>query len=764
MAIDPEERPLSDELAVQVYSRQLTAILVNLLLSALTVLVLWPLHPGFGLPLWFGAILLGTVVRFALGQWFKRSSGRALPAERWLRFYSVAAIVNAICWGASPVIFFSARSPQMNIFIAFVIGGLVAGAAGTLASLNITMRLFTAVVCLPMIIRYLVVGDRLHVVMGIMMTIYAAAYLAMSSTFGRMIITSLKLRYENLREIDERKKAEAELRLIKDGLEETVSRRAGELKRANKELSREVAERRLAEERLNESEKRYRNLVESSSDWIWEVDRDGVYTYSSPSVELMLGYTVEEILGKTFFDLMPPGEAERILAEFRDKRDNGLPFVRLVNTVLHRDGSERILETNGEPVFDGEGGLIGYRGIDRDITHRVRHEEAARKIEHLKSLGSLAGGIAHDFNNLLTSIFGNIDLARMRAGGESPVSNCLEESAKSLEEARKLTTQLLTFARGGSPIRETTSIRDLILDTCRFVLSGSAIKSEPVVPEDLWTADVDPSQIWHVLSNILTNAREAMPEGGLIRVVAENVAVSGDDALPLLPGDYVRISVADQGHGISATDLHRVFDPYFSTKERGAEKGTGIGLAICHSVIEKHQGHIELSSSPEEGTTVTFLLPAKQGEAAGRPATEPAGTPAPLCCRVLLLEDDESVINTTTRILQHLGHTVEVARHGVEAIEAQSRARDRKEPFDLLLLDLTIRGGMGGREAVGMLKSIDPTALAVVISGYADSPVLANYREHGFDGSLIKPFSIVTLRNLIADLLGDPTTGAGPVQ
>ena len=522
-----------------------------------------------------------------------------------------------------------------------------------------------------------------------------------------------------------------------------------ELKAVNERLSREIAERQEAQARLRASEERYRNLVESSSDWIWEVDRNGAYTYSSPSIRSILGYTPEEMIGRTFYDVMPPDEVERVQALFEAKSRAGESFTGLINRCRHKDGTERILETNGEPVMDTAGAVVGYRGIDRDTTLRTKHAEESRKMERLESLGLLAGGIAHDFNNLLTGVFGNVDLARDQLPAGSEAEQALSDSLVAMEQARNLTGQLLTFAKGGSPVLKTASVRDLLRDACGFALSGSSIKCEYNVPDVLWMAEIDSGQIWQVLNNILVNAREAMPGGGTLWVDARNIHVGAASAVPLPPGDYITASFRDDGVGIAEVDISHVFDPYFSTKTRGATKGTGIGLAASLSIVQKHGGHIMLDSTPGEGTTVTLYLCALDAPPLARrdPSVEPR-TPSG-ARHVLMLEDDEVVITTTTRMLEHLGHSVDVVRDGAAAIDRYARAQREGTPFDFVILDLTIRGGMGGVEALQGLKEADPGVVGVVTSGYTADSVMADFKQHGFHAALPKPFSVNELSTLI---------------
>jgi two-component system cell cycle sensor histidine kinase/response regulator CckA len=322
-----------------------------------------------------------------------------------------------------------------------------------------------------------------------------------------------------------------------------------------------------------------------------------------------------------------------------------------------------------------------------------------------------------------------------------------------MEQARKLTGQLLTFSRGGSPVLETTSVRELILDSCRLALSGTAVRCDYDVPADLWMADIDPSQIWQVLNNILTNSREAMPGGGTVWVSAENVTFDGTSSTALGPGDCVKVSIRDHGVGVAKENIPRLFNPYFSTKVRGSQKGTGIGLAVCHSVIEKHGGRITLESELGLGTTVTFFLRALRAE---QPPASRTGGEAEVReqgYRVLMLEDDSAVIKTGTQMIEHLGHTVTAVQNGAEVLDLYSRSQRAGKPFDLVLLDLTVRGGMGGRETLEKLKQVDPDVVAVVTSGYADDPVIAEFGRHGFQAALLKPFTIRTLEQTIAQVV-----------
>jgi len=682
--------------------------------------------------------------------YFRRRKTNGETLGTWNFLFTTGVILSGILWGVSGPLFYSASLPQYNVFVAFSLGGITAGAANSLAPLPHAMRLFTVLQLTPIVARFLSTGNEIHVAMGIMITFYGAAYLVISAQTRRTLLTSLRLRRENITEIAERRKAEHELRRHKDELEELVRERTEQLQATNEELSAEISERRVAEARLQVSEERFRDLVETSSDWIWEVDPEGVYTYVSPKVEALLGYKPEEVIHKTHFDLMPQEEETRIRQSFQEITRSGRPFSGLENRNLHKDGRVVILESSGEPIKDASGVLLGYRGVDRDITERKRIEAEVQRIRNLESLGILAGGIAHDFNNLLSAIFGHIDLARHATQVDSKPHLLLGDAAKTIDKAKQLTSQLLTFARGGVPIKKTISMRNLIVDTCRFVLSGSSIKCKYALVDDLWDVDCDEGQIWQVLQNLLFNASDAMPSGGTITISAENYVADLQSDLPEGHGHYIKISVTDNGSGIEEDLLSRVFDPYFSTKQESGGRGRGLGLTICHSIIKKHDGHLFLDSQPGKGTTASIFLPvSSRGADQTTDERQPPASSAIGKRRLLLLEDEDLVGDVTVKMINYLGHDCEVSTDGEAAIERYVQARVDGVPFDLVILDLTIRGGMGGEETMARLLEIDPGVKAIIASGYADSEIIANHKRYGFLSAIVKPYNIESLRDII---------------
>jgi PAS domain S-box-containing protein len=390
-----------------------------------------------------------------------------------------------------------------------------------------------------------------------------------------------------------------------------------------------------------------------------------------------------------------------------------------------------------------------------DITERKRAEEDRLVLSKLESTRILAGGLAHDFNNLLTIILLNLELAQtlIPPGGE--LLHLLEQAKQAALASHDLTQRLITFAKGSAPIRELTCLSGVIRKSARLAVSGSRARCDFSLAEDLRPAEVDVGQIGQVIQNLVLNAREAMPEGGVISIRAENVVLGPDEPSSLPPGDYVRVSIADRGGGMSKAVLPKIFDPYFSTKQRGNQKGMGLGLTISHTIIQKHGGAIAVESEPGVGTTFRFYLPASRKLLPKKEASVPAGPVRH--ARILVMDDDEELRRLLGGALRRMGHEVELVEDGQRAVEAYTSAKGRGRPFDAVILNLTVRAGVGGQEAVQSLLKLDPAVKAIVMSGYAGDPAVLEPERHGFQGVLTKPFETAKLREILSRVLGPAT-------
>jgi two-component system cell cycle sensor histidine kinase/response regulator CckA len=393
------------------------------------------------------------------------------------------------------------------------------------------------------------------------------------------------------------------------------------------------------------------------------------------------------------------------------------------------------------------------RVVMTDITPQRQAEADRLILGKLESAGILAGGIAHDFNNLLTVILMNVELGLRSAPGEAEFETYLADARKAVMRARGLTQQFVTFTAGGVPFRKPTALAPLIQESAQLALCGSRVRFEFVPPPELWLADVDEGQMVQVFQNLVLNAREAMPAGGVVTAQAENVTLHSGAESGLPPGNYVRVSITNPGSGIPKEIQSKVFDPYFSTKQRGEQKGMGLGLTICHAVIKRHGGAIAVTSTLGVGTTFRFHLPASRQLPGDEPQTLMPKVPARRG-KILVMDDEEGVRTALRAALQGLGHEVVLVADGMQAVAAYESSKTQGPPFDAVLLDLTVKAGLGGQETLPKLLQIDPGVKAIVMSGYAHEPVLVEFERHGFKGGLAKPFDSAALEEILARVMG----------
>jgi len=418
-------------------------------------------------------------------------------------------------------------------------------------------------------------------------------------------------------------------------------------------------------------------------------------------------------------------------------------------TIVDKAGKTRVFSLARPGIFAGREVLLV-----QDVTLKKHVEEEMLKAQKLESLGILAGGIAHDFNNLLTSLLGNISIAKAMLNPESEARHRLDETERASNKAIRLTQQLLTFSKGGEPIKKICNMAELIRDACSFSLSGSNVNCQFDIAENLWSAEVDEGQINRVINNLIINAQQAMPNGGTIRVRACNEAVV-KAGIPGLPsGNYVKISVIDEGVGIKDEDRARIFDPYFSTKDTGS----GLGLAAVFSIIKRHDGHIMVESTPGKGATFVFYLPSS--EEAAHVVSKKEAVLLKGEGRILVMDDEREIRELTKAMLQMLGYQADVASDGAQAVEMYAEAMGIKKPYDAVILDLTVPGGMSGLKARNLIAEFDPRVKAIASSGYSNDAVLANHDEYGFVECAPKPYNIHALGRILRNVLPNKGKGA----
>lgn len=509
----------------------------------------------------------------------------------------------------------------------------------------------------------------------------------------------------------------------------------------------DFSERMRAIEALRESEENLKITINSIGDAVISTNTDGYITRMNLVAESLTGWKRDDAIGKPLIEVFNIiNELTRELAENPvEKVMKTGTIVGLANhTVLvAKDGTEYHIADSGAPIWDAKGNILGVVLVFRDVTEQLRTEQELVKMMKLESVGTLAGGIAHDFNNILTGLFGNIELAKVYLSPDHKSHKYLESAWRSLESATNLTNQLLTFSKGGEPIKETLSIGEVITETAHFSIRGSTAKLKTDIAPELWLVEADKGQLSQVISNLVINAEQSMPMGGTILVAANNVET--------VDGRYIQLVVQDTGVGIPPQYLDKIFDPYFTTKN----KGSGLGLATTHSIIMRHDGRITVDSHKDMGTTFTIFLPAvenPEGEAVVKSREGEHENPIS-SASILVMDDEEAVREVLGAMLTKLGYEVAYSIDGREAITQYQASYEKGTPFNVVITDLTIPGGIGGQAAAQEILKINPGAKIIATSGYATNPIMANYRKHGFKGIIVKPYRIADLKEVVQQVL-----------
>jgi PAS domain S-box-containing protein len=515
----------------------------------------------------------------------------------------------------------------------------------------------------------------------------------------------------------------------------------------------DITDRLAAEKALRESEARYRELFEQAAGGIYRSSPDGTFLTINPGLARIFGFTRQEEMlawmdkneAKSLY--VKPGRRQEFIAAMDDQGQ----VADFESEVRHRSGGTIWISENARTVRDKHGHALYYEGFVTDITARRHLEEEMARASKLEAVGLLAGGIAHDYNNILTVVLGNITLAEADTDADNAISARLADARRATLRARDLTLQLLTFAKGGEPVKTSLELPELLKEVTNFSLHGSKVRSEFKLTDGLWAVHADKGQIGQVLQNLVINSVQAMPGGGVITISAENCEYSGANAPGgIAAGRYVHLSVSDVGVGIPRENLAKIFDPYFTTKPQG----TGLGLATCYSIIKKHAGHVEVESATGRGTTFHLWLPAIQGQVTSK-GSGSSGSRSPFRVRILFMDDEATIRGMAEIFMQRLGFDCDLVADGAEAVKKYQEALEKGRKYSLVLMDLTVPGGMGGREAMEQLRRLDPSVCAIVSSGYSRDPVMSNYHAHGFRAVLPKPYGLAQLRKVVQETLDE---------
>jgi PAS domain S-box-containing protein len=699
------------------------------------IIILWGVIPHWMLVAWYSAVLLVTIPKYLLVRKFWDSSQSPESADRWGNRIIIGAALSGTVWGSAGVFIFPAHSTAHQFFIVLMIGGMVAGASGTYSAIMRVFSAYSLPAIVPVAIRFFLFADEIHIAIGGIILLFEFLMFVNAKRVNAAIVSSLKLRFEN---------------------RDLVGSLAVEKKRLeilNTEYADEIVQRKQTEEQLKQKNEQLEFVMKGANIGWWDWDLPSGNTIYNKIVSVLLGYEVNETTPHINWweDKIHPDDLKQVENVLQEHFDKNTEYYVNEHRLITKQGEWKWFLGHGKVIErDKDGKPIRMIGTLRDITEGKQAEEELQKMQKLKSIGTLAGGIAHDFNNILMGLFGNISLAKMKLSKDHPGFKSLEKAEKSMNRATRLTRQLLTFAKGGEPVKEDVHLGEFVEKVTRFHLSGSNVTLVSEQAEDLWMTEVDKGQVQQVFSNLTINANEAMRDGGHLYITLENADISEDAVPNLNPGKYVKVTVRDEGTGIEQKHLDRIFDPYFSTKQAGS----GIGLATVYSIINKHSGHISVDSALGKGTTFTLYLPASESQQqpeTKQPEAEPSTKEQ--TARILVMDDEKMVLEVVTSMLESTGYSVETADGGKQALEMYKQSMDAGEPFDVVIMDLTIPDGVGGKEAIKDILEIDPEARCIVSSGYADDPVMASYAEYGFKGIAPKPYTMSELREVLSQVL-----------
>lgn len=865
----------------------ISATLIN---SLILSLILWNVAPKMSVVIWFILLVSVSSVRYFLQKSYSKITPTLETAKKWEKLFLLTLAVSGAVWGSAAIFLFPWNSIAHQVFMAFVLGGMVAGSVGVFSVVITAFFAFSIPTVLPILIVFLNSNDEIHIAMGFMLFLFWLIMLLTAKSLNKTIVTSLNLKHENADlvselqdEIEERKNIEKELVRKNEEIEGIVEARTSELKDTNKKLieeievrknaensyreseerykllannvtdviwtrdmnlnltyispsilnqqgytvkeakdrtleeswtpdslkrarkvfeeeleieksqqgdllrsrtieveakckdgstkwtegkmsflrnregkpigiigvTRDISDRKQAEEALRNSEEKYKNLVENIKEVIYTLDKNGVITYISPAIRTVLGYDSSEIIGRSFTEFIYSEDLPRQKERFKKVLSG--PIGPDEYRLLSKSGEIRWVHTSSMPILE-ENQTIGLRGVLSDITESKRLEFQLQQARKMESFGTLAGGIAHDFNNILGIIIGNTELAMDDLPKWNPAYLNLEEVLKASSRAKDVVRQLLSFTRRTNLEKKPVNIGLIIQESLKLLRASipTSIELRQNIPKDINTILANSTQINQILINLSTNAHHAMPYGGILEISLKNVALDEEKAAQypdLTPGQYVNLKVSDTGQGISAKEMHRIFDPYFTTKDIG--KGSGMGLSVVHGIVKSHEGSISVESQYGQGTTFSIFFPVVEKQAVMETETVeelPTGNE-----KILFVDDEKSILYSGRMSLERLGYQVEVRPNPVQALEL---FRANPDQFDLVITDMTMPK-MTGDQLVQEILKIRPDMPIIISTGFHENINEEKAKQIGIRQYIEKPLDRRILAQMVRKVLDE---------
>lgn len=514
-------------------------------------------------------------------------------------------------------------------------------------------------------------------------------------------------------------------------------------------IVRDITESKKMEDDLKKEKEKSENYLQLAGVMFIGLDTNGHINLANKKACDILECTESEVMGKNWFDnFIPLKDRENVRLVFNELVSGNIePVEYHENEIITNNGNTKIIAWHNSIIRDDNGKITGVLSSGEDHTIRKKLEDQILQSQKLEAISTLAGGIAHDFNNMLGIITGNISYGLSFVNEGDELFDVLSDIQEGAKQAQSLTQQLLTFSKGGEPIKKAVDFNAILKESSIFNTRGAKARCEFDLQDDLWTLEVDKGQMNQVISNLIINALQAMPDGGTIKIRTNNTEVKTDSRLPVPPGNYVKTVIEDRGVGISKENLTQIFDPFFTTKQ----EGNGLGLTTTYSIINKHGGRIMVKSLLNIGTTFTLYLPVSdktnfQIERKKIMVYQGAG-------KILIMDDNDSILKIAGKILNKIGYETVLSTDGAEAIDIYKKAYHSQNPFDLVILDLTVPGGMGGATAMKQLLQINPEVKAVVSSGYSNNPIMSNYEDYGFCDVIPKPYKMAQIAEILNNIL-----------